>query len=1140
MKNKSLDSSFKFLLGAQFLGAFNDNAFKIIISLLGIQLISGMRDSAAFVSSVGALFIIPFIIFSPLAGYIADRYRKRNIIVIMKAVELIIMIFGLWALMTQNLFFLCVMLFLMAAQSAFFSPSKYGILPEILSEKQISRGNGYLQMFTFTAIILGSAFGGKIKEVFEPNFWMASIILIILSVIGFLSSLRIDKGIAARPNAKFSLNGFKRSLEILKIIHKDKPLFLSLCAISYFWFLGAVFQMNILLYAKNVLLAGDSKTGILLAIVSLGIGIGSVMTGRLSEGKIEFGLVPLGAIGLTLFCSILGIQGLTYLQAAVVLFLLGVSAGFYTVPLNAYFQTKSPKAERGEFLAAMNIVTAFATLFGSLFIWIVGVKFSATPGQTFLTLGILSVMATIYILKTLPRAFILLLNWIGAHTLYRLKVEGIEAVPEEGGALLVCNHVSYIDAIIALASLKRPVRFIMYKKIYNIPFIHQICKIMKVIPIDYKDGPKAIVRSLQKARSAIEQGDIVCIFPEGGLTRTGNMLPFNRGFEKIIQGLSAPIIPMYLDNIWGSIFSFHEGRYFWKLPRKTSYPLTIVFGQTMSSASKAYQVRIAVQELGAIACKLRGVYRKKLHIFFLDTVKAHPLKFCMADSTGLKFNYLKTLAIVLLLKAKLFPKKRQPMETNEMVGVLLPATCMASIINGSIMFAGKVPVNLNFTLSVEAFNSCIKQCQMNNIITSRKFLEKINLPETKQMVFLEDVNENISFIDKIKYLLISILPGVLIRFFYVDGDKQNIDDTATVIFSSGSTGQPKGVMLSHGNIFSNIEGFYQVFDVQPNDIVIGSLPFFHSFGFTATLCFPLGSGIGAVYHPNPMDAAIIGKLTQKYKATVIIGTPTFLSAYLRKCNKEQFKTLRFVVAGAEKLKQQLADAFKEKFGIVPLEGYGATELSPIVSIGYPDYVSKDKHIVQVGNKIGKVGHPLPGVAAKVVDPDSFEILPFDTEGLLLIKGPNVMKGYLNDPEKTDKTIKDGWYITGDIAIIDSDGFIKITDRLSRFSKIGGEMVPHIKIEEKLLEVLETFEPVCAVTSVEDSRKGERLVVLHEIDINIDLVLQSLSEKGLPNLWIPKKNNFYRVEEIPVLGTGKLDLKGIKTKAQELLEKEGDL
>ncbi len=577
-------------------------------------------------------------------------------------------------------------------------------------------------------------------------------------------------------------------------------------------------------------------------------------------------------------------------------------------------------------------------------------------------------MATLYILKTLPIAFVRLVNWLITHTFYRLKVENIENVPEEGGALIVCNHVSYVDALIVLASLKRPARFIMYRQIYNIPIIHQICKVLKVIPIDYKDGPKGIVRSLQEARRAIEEGDLVCIFPEGHLTLTGNMLPFNRGFEKIMHGLNAPLIPMYIDNIWGSIFSFQDGRYFWKLPKSIPYPITVVFGKAMPSDSKDYQARIAVQELSALACKLRGIHRKKLHLSFIESVKKQPFKFCMADSTGLKLNYLNTLTTAILLKDKLFPKKRRPLETNEMVGVLLPASCMGAIINGAILFAGKVPVNLNFTLSGEALDSCIRQCRMNTIITSHKFLQKLKIPERAEMVFLEDTKDTISLLDKIKTFLVSLLlPASLLKFVCVGGDKYNVDDTATVIFSSGSTGEPKGIMLSHGNIFSNIEGLYQVFNTNRNDVVMGALPFFHSFGFTATLCFPVGAGISVVYHHNPIDAATVGELVHKYKATLIMGTPTFLGTYLRKCTPEQFKSVRIAVAGAEKLKKELADAFVEKYGIVPHEGYGATELSPIVSVGYPDYVSSNKKLVQVGHKACKVGHPIPGVAAKVVD-----------------------------------------------------------------------------------------------------------------------------------------------------------------------------
>ncbi|HCR72349.1 MAG TPA: acyl-[ACP]--phospholipid O-acyltransferase, partial [Anaerolineae bacterium] len=449
------------------------------------------------------------------------------------------------------------------------------------------------------------------------------------------------------------------------------------------------------------------------------------------------------------------------------------------------------------------------------------------------------------------------------------------------------------------------------------------------------------------------------------------------------------------------------------------------------------------------------------------------------------------------------------------------------------LFAGKIPVNLNFTASKESLDSCVAQCGMKKIITSRIFLKKAKLEERPGMVFFEDLVRKVSSKDKaLIAAALFVLPKFLIKALFVRGDKRNVDDLATIIFSSGSTGQPKGVMLSHSNIFSNIEALYQVLKIRDDDIVLGVLPFFHSFGFTATLCMPVGVGLGVVYHSNPLDAGTIGELAQKYKATILLGTPTFFSAYIRKCTKEQFASMRYAGVGAEKLKTSLSQAFFKKFGVVPFEGYGTTELSPVVAMAVPDYISHDERIKQVGYKEGKVGHPIPGVAAKIVNPDTFETLPFNSEGLLLIKGPNVMLGYLNNPEKTAEVLRDGWYVTGDIAVIDEDGFICITDRLSRFSKIGGEMVPHIKVEEEILNVLEAIEQVCAVTSVPDEKRGERLVVLYQGEVDVQALWEKLNEGGLPKLWIPKREDFYQVPGIPVLGTGKLDLKSIKNMASE--------
>lgn len=1139
MKVKCNSLSFRSLLLAQFMGAFNDNAFKIIVSLFAIKTLASPEAAARFVSFIGMLFIIPFVIFSPLAGFFADRFSKRSIIIVMQAAEVFNMVLGLFALATGTLWAVCVVLFLLMVQSAFLSPAKYGILPEMLADKDLSVGNGRIQMWTYIAIIAGTAAGGKLSDMFAGDIANAAWVMIGLSFTGLLASFFISKTQVATDTKTVSKNVFVDAFTALRKIRQDKGLFLCLCGLAYFQFVGAMFQMNILLYGTHVLGLEQMQTSMLLVAVSLGLAAGSGLAGRFSEGKVEMGLVPLGAIGLSLFCTLLGGSTKGFVSPLIYLILLGISAGFFIVPLNAFFQKFSPEETRGKNLAALNIITSGSVLLASGVLWVLSGKWGIGPGHIFLILGVSSVAATFYIVATLPVSLVRLINWTIAHTLYRIRIAGDENVPEKGGALLVSNHVSFIDAVVTLAALKRPVRFIMHIDMFKLPVVNVVARVMNAIPIDPRSGPKALVQTLNTAREAIRSGDLVCIFPEGHLTRTGNMLPFQKGFEHIMKDIDAPIIPLCLDNIWGSVFTFADGKYFWKFPKQAPYPITVVFGKPLPAATKADQVRLAVQELGAEANVLRGLYRRKLHIAFIDEAKKHPFRFCMADSTGMRLTYFEALAGLLSIKNTLFPRHRQPKETNEMIGILLPASCMAAVANGVVYVAGKVPVNLNFTLSAEALASCIQQCRMKMIITSRAFLEKTGMAPRPEMVFLEDIRSEISDSRRLLSAMIALLlPGWLIKLVFVEGDRHNVDDVATVIFSSGSTGEPKGVMLTHNNISSNIEGLYQIFDIKKNDIVMAALPFFHSFGFTATMCFPVGIGIGVVYHTNPVDAAMIGKLTERFQATMIMGTPTFLSTYVRKCTKEQFASLRLAVVGAEKLKENLASAFEEKFGFVPFEGYGATELSPIASVGFPDFVSTEKLERQIGNKAGKVGHPIPGVAVKVVDPETLAGLPCNTEGLLLVKGANVMKGYLNNPVKTAEVIKDGWYVTGDIAMVDEDGFVKITDRLSRFSKIGGEMVPHIKIEENIMEVIGAVDPVVAVTSVSDEKKGERLVVLHAIDLDVDTVTAALAQKGLPNLWIPKKEAFFRVESIPVLGTGKTDLKQVKVKAEELAGRAG--
>jgi acyl-[acyl-carrier-protein]-phospholipid O-acyltransferase/long-chain-fatty-acid--[acyl-carrier-protein] ligase len=359
-----------------------------------------------------------------------------------------------------------------------------------------------------------------------------------------------------------------------------------------------------------------------------------------------------------------------------------------------------------------------------------------------------------------------------------------------------------------------------------------------------------------------------------------------------------------------------------------------------------------------------------------------------------------------------------------------------------------------------------------------------------------------------------------------------LDDLATVIFSSGSTGDPKGVLLTHFNIGSNIEQIGQTFMLHGRDRLLGVLPFFHSFGFTVTLWLPAVLGVGVVYHPNPLDLTAISGLARHYRITFLLATPTFLQAYVRRCSPEDFGSLQYVLVGAEKLPERVALAFEDRFGIRPLEGYGCTECAPVLAVNTRDF--RAPGFRQVGAKRGKIGHPLPGVSVRVVDPDTLEHLPVDQPGLLLVRGPNVMQGYLGRPDKTAEALRDGWYVTGDIAALDEDGFLTITDRLSRFSKIGGEMVPHIKVEDKLHELAGATEQSFVVTGVPDGKKGERLVVLHTLPAEkLKECLEKLTRADLPNLWIPRDNQFFHVDGFPHLGTGKLDLRKIRDLAVQL-------
>jgi acyl-[acyl-carrier-protein]-phospholipid O-acyltransferase/long-chain-fatty-acid--[acyl-carrier-protein] ligase len=1109
-------------LWTQFLGAYNDNLFKIVVSMVAVHA-AATGDSGRALSVVGAVFILPFLLFSGYAGQVADVHSKRTVLIITKSLEIVATTLGLFAFLVGRLEIAYGVLFLIAVQATFFSPAKYGILPEMLPDRDLSRANGMLEMSTFVAIVTGTATGSFMFDVWRDRLWLVGVVVVTVAVAGTLSSFRIPQTQPALPNRAIDWNPWGEIGSGLKRLRGDRVLRLTVVGLSYFWFLGALLQLVMILFATEVMALGDRWVGVLTALSAIGIAAGSLAAGRLSGDKVELGLAPIGSLGMGLFAVLLSRSGHSFGLTSLNLMLLGFFGGLFAVPLNALLQQRSASEERGRLMATNNFFNMVGILLASSALWLSRSVIGMPADRIILTFGIVTLLASLYVLAVVPEFLIRFSLWLLTHSIYRIRIVGQDNVPFRGPALLVCNHVSHVDGLLVGSCVQRFVRFLVYRPYYELRAFNWLLKLMKAIPV--APGRDAI-RSLDRARQELQEGHVVCVFAEGAISRTGNLLPLKRGFERIVDGLDVPVIPVYLDQVWGSIFSFKGGRFFWKWPVRVPYPVTVAFGKPLPSTTSAEQARLALMELGAEVAAARRPLHEALGRQFVRTAKARWWSFCMADSTGQKLTFGRTLVGGLLVAQWL--RRHAPDEST--IGLLLPASVGGALANIGTSLAGKVAVNLNFTAGSQSMRHAIDRCQITTILTSRKFLAKAGLEKLDGMIFLEDIQPTMSPIAKLRTLAIAfVVPSWALNRFFIPGAAA--ESLATVVFSSGSTGIPKGVMLTHRNILANVDAITQVYELRPDDVMLGVLPFFHSFGFTGTLWLPLLVGFGVVYHPNPMDAKTVGELAGQYRATILISTPTFCSTYVRKCQPGQFAHLRYALVGAEKLREAIAAAFKERFNLDLLEGYGCTELSPVVAANTPDVV--DGRERQRGTKQGSVGHPLPCVAAKIVDPTTGLGPLFDREGLLLVKGPNVMAGYLGDPEKTAEVIKDGWYVTGDIAAIDESGFIRITDRLSRFSKIGGEMVPHVKLEDCINAMLSDGHS-SAVTSVADPIRGERLVALFtDPGLTPHALWERLCQTDLPRLWLPKREDLHHVDSIPTLGTGKVDLRMVRQHATEL-------
>jgi len=701
---------------------------------------------------------------------------------------------------------------------------------------------------------------------------------------------------------------------------------------------------------------------------------------------------------------------------------------------------------------------------------------------------------------------------------YRVTALGIDNLPE-GGFLLLPNHISWVDAIVLQLACPRPIRYIIDQEFYRKPTLHPLLRLVGCIPIDTRHSHSAI----RAATGKIAEGEIVCVFPEGRLERTGTLLRLQRGYKLIARYANAAVVPVWLDQLWGSIFSFQGGKFFRKLPKRIPYPVTVAFGKPLEAdAADIATVREELLKLGEFCFSGRPSLNRHLAEPCVRGLKRRPFATAIID--GLDHSTLsrsKLLGAAIALSDYL--RKEFP---DERIAIVLPASKGSMVANLAVTLADKVPVDLNFTMGRAANESCCKRASLRVAISATQFMERLkDFPWPERVLKLDELMPRMKHQIFFRWMMSILLPArLLLRLLKIP--KEGGHKEAVLLFTSGSTGEPKGAVISHRNVVGNVSQFRQLLDATKEDAILASLPFFHTFGSTVTLWYPIIEGVRIVTYPNPLEATKNAALIERYKLTLLLATPTFLRGYLRKVEPEKLRSLRLVITGAEKLPLELAKNFEERFKQRVFEGYGLTETSPVVSVNLPEPQStKPGEQVQPSSRLGSVGKMAPGIAAEIRHPETGAKLSLHESGMLWLRGVNIFEGYLHDPERTGDVLQDGWLNTGDLGRFDEDGFLYIEGRLSRFSKIGGEMVPHETIEDKIVDSLDLSgrdERTVAIVGVQDEAKGEALVLLSAVDIDLAELRSKLHDAGVPNLWIPK--HVQRVESIPVLASGKLDLK----------------
>lgn len=1108
----------------QFLGAFNDNVLKFaMLSLATYTLFPQDPNHVALLGNIATgLFILPYFLFSAMAGQIADAWDKARLIRIIKGAEIGIMAIGLIGFATHNIALLMTALFLMGMHSTFFGPVKYSILPQHLHRNEIVGGTGLIEGGTFLAIL-----GGQLLAVTGVlPAWECGLAATGLAIVGFTASWAIPSAPPAAPGLKIDRNPLRSTWQILKTARAGEGVWLCILGISWFFAVGAILVTNFLPLVSGALGGTQGVVTLFLIVFSVSIALGSTMVNRLLGGVVSAKYVPISALAMAGFMIDLWLATRNYpipgtpvtswefartpgnWRVLIDLFGISFSGGMFVVPLYAILQTATAPEERSRIIAANNIVNAaimVAVVAVVLFIQSQGASIPGVIGA----LGFSTLAVALISCWLLPETVIKAIVRGTLQLLYRIELNGAENMPQPGErAVVVVNHVSWLDGLLLAAFLPGKPVFAVASKVVTLWWIKPALKLFRAFPVDPTNpmAAKAMVK-------AVRQGNTLVIFPEGRITVTGALMKVFDGPGMIADKADAPIVPVRIDGAQFTPFSYLKGKV-----RRRLFPqisLTIlpprrfaIEGKMSGRARRAIAGRKLYDVMSEMIFATSDIDRT-LFQALLDAKDVHGGKVGVVEDIKREPLTYRRLVTGSMALGRVFEGVSKP---GEAVGVLLPNVSSVVATFFALQAIGRVPAMLNYTAGPANLKAACVAAEVRTVVTARAFVTQGKLEPViaaleaagQTILYLEDVAAGIGGGAKLRALIAARFAGRLHRRRGVTPDS-----AAVILFTSGSEGLPKGVVLTHRNLLANCLQLSARIDFNESDLVLNALPVFHSFGLTGGTLLPILSGIRTLLYPSPLHYRIVPALAYDSNATILFGTDTFLAGYARMAHSYDFYSVRYIFAGAERVRDETRRAYADKFGLRILEGYGATEAGPVIAVNTPMYY--------LG---GSVGRLLPGIEARL------EAVPGITEGgRLSIRGPNIMAGYMtSDAPGVLKPPADGWHDTGDIVTIGAEdaaggGFVTIRGRAKRFAKIGGEMVSLPAVEGYAAATWPGAEH--AVVTRPDAKKGEQLVLFTtRADAKPAELLAWGKANGIAELALPRDVRV--VEALPVLGTGKLD------------------